>query len=158
MKRHIRKSEVYLTKHGGELLYNVIAVYIITVLIKTSLESQYNLLVVGAYLLISTIFSQQFSNFMYSRLKQYVEHILLGHIYIVPNCSKTRSVHCCLLYAIIIIAPICRKLTIIYRQLGYNHLIYLLWVFFLFIEAGNYVSNIRFYNIILLLTQPLCKC
>ena len=47
MERHIRESEVYLST--GELLYNIIAVYIITVLIKTSaeLESHYNLLGVG---------------------------------------------------------------------------------------------------------------
>ena len=48
--RHIRESEVYLST--GELLYNVIAVYIIIVLIKTSaeLESHYNLLVLSCYL------------------------------------------------------------------------------------------------------------
>ena len=47
---HIRESEIYLI--AGELLYNVIAVCIITVLIKTSaeLESHYNLLVVSSYL------------------------------------------------------------------------------------------------------------
>ena len=43
---HIRESEAYLSM--GELLYNVIAVYIITVLIKTraKFESHYNLLAV----------------------------------------------------------------------------------------------------------------
>ena len=47
---YIRESEVYLSM--GELLYNVIAVYIITVLIKTSVkfESHYNLLAVSCYL------------------------------------------------------------------------------------------------------------
>ena len=47
---YIRESEVYLST--GELLYNVIAVYIITVLIKTSVkfESHYNLLAVSRYL------------------------------------------------------------------------------------------------------------
>ena len=47
---YIRESEVYLST--GELLYNVIAVYIITVLIKTSVqfESHYNLLAVSCYL------------------------------------------------------------------------------------------------------------
>ena len=50
MGRHIRESEVHLST--GELLYNVIAVYVITVLIKTSaeLESHYNLLVISCYL------------------------------------------------------------------------------------------------------------
>ena len=47
---HIRESEVYLST--GEQLYNVMAVYIITVLIKTSVkfESHYNLLAVSWYL------------------------------------------------------------------------------------------------------------
>ena len=48
---YIRESEVYL--NTGELLYNVITVYIITVLIKTSVKfesSHYNLLAVSCYL------------------------------------------------------------------------------------------------------------
>ena len=47
---HIRESEVYLNM--GELLCNVIAVYIITMLIKISakFESHYNLLAVSRYL------------------------------------------------------------------------------------------------------------
>ena len=47
---YIRESEVYLST--GELLYNVIAVYIITVVIKTSVKfkSQYNLLAVSFFL------------------------------------------------------------------------------------------------------------
>ena len=46
---YIRESEVYLST--GELLYNAMAVYIITVLIKTSVkfESHYNLLAVSCY-------------------------------------------------------------------------------------------------------------
>ena len=52
---YIRESEVYLST--GELLYNVIAVYIITVLIKTSVkfESYYNLLAVSCYLELTII-------------------------------------------------------------------------------------------------------
>ena len=55
---HIRESEVYLNMR--ELLYNVIAVYIITVLIKISakFESHYNLLAVSRYL--NNIFSASF--------------------------------------------------------------------------------------------------
>ena len=47
---YIRESEVYLST--GELLYNVIAVYIITVLIETSVkfQSHHNLLAVSCYL------------------------------------------------------------------------------------------------------------
>ena len=47
---HIRESEIYLGT--GELLYNVIAVYIITVLMKTSekIVSHYNLIAVSCYL------------------------------------------------------------------------------------------------------------
>ena len=47
---HIRESEAYLSM--GELLYNVIAVYIITVQIKphAKFESHYNLLAVYYYL------------------------------------------------------------------------------------------------------------
>ena len=53
---HIRKNEVYLSTE--DLSYNVIAVYIITLQIKTSakFESHHNLLAVSRYL--STIFSQ----------------------------------------------------------------------------------------------------
>ena len=52
---HIRESEIYLGT--GELLYNVIAVYIITLLIQTSaiFLSHYHLLAVSCY---SIIFSQ----------------------------------------------------------------------------------------------------
>ena len=47
---HIRESEVYLST--GDLLCNVIAVYIIIVVIRTSaqFESHYNLLAVSCYL------------------------------------------------------------------------------------------------------------
>ena len=47
---HIRESEAYLSM--VELLYNVIAVYIIAVLTKTSVkfESHYNLLAISWYL------------------------------------------------------------------------------------------------------------
>ena len=47
---HIRESDVYLRTR--EQLYTVIAVYIITVLIKTSakFESHYSLLAVSSYL------------------------------------------------------------------------------------------------------------
>ena len=71
---HIRESEVYL--NVGELLYNVIAVYIITVLVKISakFESHYNLLAVSRYL--STIFPQQISIFKYSRLKHLIQLLL----------------------------------------------------------------------------------
>ena len=54
---HIRENEVYLNM--GELLYNVIAVYIITVLIRISakFESHYNLLAVSrSYLHCSILF------------------------------------------------------------------------------------------------------
>ena len=46
---YIRESDVYVST--GELLYNVIAAYIITVLLKTSVkfESHYNLLAVSCY-------------------------------------------------------------------------------------------------------------
>ena len=69
---HIRESEIYLGK--GQLLYNVIAVYIITVLIKTSAKcvSHYNLLAIS----FQIISSQQVSKFRYSRLKQYVDQII----------------------------------------------------------------------------------
>ena len=91
MERHIRESEVYLSTE--ELLYNVIAVYIITVLIKTSaeLESHYNLLVVSCYL---DHFSKQVPNFRYSRLKQYVDNIACSYL----HCSKLfKDIECTLL-------------------------------------------------------------
>ena len=69
--------------------------------------------------------------------------VLLVHIYIVPTCSKTWSVayiaeydmqlHVLLLYYLV---PICRKLTVIYRQLGNNHLIQLLWVVSIHLKLG----------------------
>ena len=57
---HIRESEVYLNMR--ELLYTVIAIYIITVLIKISakFESHNNLSAVSRYL--STIFPSKFQN------------------------------------------------------------------------------------------------
>ena len=87
---HIRESEVYLNM--GELLYNVIAVYIITVLIKISakLESHYNLLAVSRYLY--HFFSV--SKFMYTRLKQYVDYIACSYL----HCSKLfQDMECILL-------------------------------------------------------------
>ena len=55
---HIRESEIYL--NTGELLYNVITVYIITVLFKTSEKfvSHYNLLAVSSY--VDHFFSASF--------------------------------------------------------------------------------------------------
>ena len=96
---HIRESEVYLNM--GELLYNIIAVYIITVLITTSaeLESHNNLLVVSCYL--DHFFSASFKFHAFEAVGPMLI-ILLVHIYIGPSCSKTWSVHCCLRYAIII--------------------------------------------------------
>ena len=41
------------------------------------------------------------------------------------------QLHVLLLYYIV---PICRKLTVIYRQLGNTHLIQLLWVVFIHLE------------------------
>ena len=78
MERHIQESEVYIST--GELLYIVIAVYIITVLIKTiaGLESHYNLLVVSCYL----DQAQQVSNIIYSRLKQYDDHIACSYLHV----------------------------------------------------------------------------
>ena len=147
---HIRESQVYLSM--GELLYNVIAVYIITVLIRISatFKSHYNLLAVYRYL--SVIFSQQVSKFRYSRLKQYVDHIAFSYL----HCSKTVQRHGVyiaaydmqLLLLLYYLVPICRKLTLIYRQLGNNHLIQLLIGTFHSCEAGNYVSNLRFKNIL----------
>ena len=95
MERHIRESEVYLSTR--ELLYNVIAVYIITVLIKTSaeLESHYNLLVVSCYL-------DHFFKFQVLPFETVYYHIACSYLHC-SNCSKTWSVHCCLRYAIIII-------------------------------------------------------
>ena len=54
----------------------MIAVYIITVLVKISakFESHYNLLAVSRYL--STIFPQQISIFKYSRLKHLIQLLL----------------------------------------------------------------------------------
>ena len=89
---HIRESEVYLSM--GELLYNVIAVYTITVLIRISatFKSHYNLLAVSRYL--SAIFSQKVSKFRYSRLKQYVDHIAFSYL----HCSKLfKDTECILL-------------------------------------------------------------
>ena len=65
--------------------------------------------------------------------------VLLVHIYIVPTCSKTWSVHnvaddmqlhVLLLYYIVLI---CIKLT---EKLGNNHLIQLLWVVFIHLKLG----------------------
>ena len=87
VERHIRKSKLYL--RTGELLYNVIAVYIITVLIKTSaeLEFHYNLLVV--LILLSRPFFLSKFQISDTRVWSSMLIILLVHIYIVPNCSKT---------------------------------------------------------------------
>ena len=59
---HIRESEVYL--NTGEKLYNVIAVYIITVLIKTSakFESHYSLSASFKILLSRPFFLSKFQN------------------------------------------------------------------------------------------------
>ena len=89
---HIRESEVYLNMR--ELLYNVIAIYNITVLIRISASfgSHYNLLTVSRYL--STILSQQVSKFRYSRLKQYVDHIAFSYL----HCFKLfKDMECILL-------------------------------------------------------------
>ena len=43
------------------------------------------------------------------------------------------QLHVLLLYYIV---PICRKLTVIYRQLGNNHLFQLLWVVFIHLKLG----------------------
>ena len=88
---HIRESEVYLNM--GELLCNVIAVYIITMLIKISakFESHYNLLAVSRY--IDQFFSV-ISKFRYSRLKQYVDLIACSYL----HCSKLfKDMECILL-------------------------------------------------------------
>ena len=43
------------------------------------------------------------------------------------------QLHVLLLYYVV---PICRKLTVIYSQLGNNHLIQLLWVVFIHLKLG----------------------
>ena len=127
---HIRESEAYLSME--ELLYNVIAVYIITVLIKTraKFESHYTLLAVSR-----PFFSRQVLKFRYSRLNKFVDHIACSYL----HCSKlfkdikgrpTLPPTICNYYYYTIFflctRSICRKLTVIYRQLGNTHLIHLL--------------------------------
>ena len=83
----------------------MIAVYIITELIKNSAEfkSLFNLLSVSCY--IDNFFSASIKiQVGPTRVYTSILIILLGHIYIVRNCSKACSVHCCLRYAIIIIS------------------------------------------------------
>ena len=123
----------------GELLYNVIAVYIIIVLIRISakFEAHYNLLAVSRY--ISTIFSQQVSISRYSRLKQYVD--LIGCSFTLFQTVQRHGVYIAaydmqLLLLLYYLVPICRKFTLIYRQLGNNHLIQLLlYVFFIHLKV-----------------------
>ena len=59
-----------------------------------------------------------------------------------------------LLLLLYYLAHICRKLIVIYNQLDNNHLIQLLWVFFIhFMRQQHYVQKLNEYS--LLLTQPM---
>ena len=87
-------------KFTRELLYNVIAVYFITVLIKTSVK----------FVLFQPV----------QRHGVYI-------------AAYDMQLHVLLLYYLV---PICRKLTVIYRQLGNNHLIQLLWIVLIHLKLG----------------------
>ena len=82
----------------------MIAVYVITVLIKLSaeLESHNNSFVVFFYLNHFFSASFKFQVGLLVRLKQYVDHIACSCLHCF-KLFKDMSVHCCVRYAIIII-------------------------------------------------------